>query len=431
MDEPLIQAPYRWAGDPFADDVIVAVIGLGQSWIQGGSKAPADPVCTPEPEHPGLALELDTRPRPTPGYTPRLVDLHERFGSRRERPLSGCADAIERGLLAMTGRARPLITITSARGGSTLKGGLIPNDGLTPGSFVYQWMLTQVGYVVDLVRPQGKRLIVVSIVAAHGETDAQLGQPGRGFAEGWSEVRRQAEADIRGLTGQSEAVLLHIYQTTGLNRRFKPATPPEGRHWIGDVAWWQLRITEFDPLCRCVGPVYWIERGEGDPVHAGNRSLRRIGLQFGRYVFEDIYGSGREALRIKEVAWVGPRRLRVEYGREIAVETDDRLVNVTALGIAKGYAIACAEGEDTPAITGFDRSDGQSRGFDLTLERAPRAPGARLLAASHPTGLGIGRDTSARTAVRSLQPLDRDPQDGFALHDWACVESVALPAADD
>jgi hypothetical protein len=410
-----------------ADDLVVAVVGLGQSWMQGGSKAPSDQVSTPEAEHPGFALELDTRPRPTPGYKPRLVDLRERAIVRRERPLSGCADAIERGLLGKTGARRALVMITSARGGSTLKGGMLPDDGLLPGSFVYQWMLTQVSYVQDLVRALGKRLVVTSIIAAHGETDAQLGQPGRPFAEDWSQVRRQAENDIRRTTGQAEPVLLHIYQTTGLNRRFRPATPPEGAHWMADVAWWQLRIGEIDPLCRCVGPVYWIERGEGDPVHASNRSLRRIGLQFGRYVYEDIFENGREPLRIERLSWAGPLRLRVAYGREIEVEADDAIINTTALGAAKGYALVDAEGEAGSAILRLERAPDQKRGFDLILERAAASPGGRLLAAWRPTGMGIGRDTSARTAVRSSQPFDHDPQDGFALHDWACVESVALP----
>ena len=422
------QPPTDWAaGGLLADDVVLCIVGLGQSWMQGGNRDRADPVATPRAEHPGHALQLNASPWPRPdNHAARVIDLHELESGdrRRERPISGCADAVERALLSRIGRRHPLLMITAARGGSTLAGGLIPDDGLLPGAMAYGWMLAQVGQAADLLRGQGKRLVVISIIAAHGETDAKLGTSGEAFAHGWQRVRREADDAIRHLTSQSRPVLLHSYQTTGLDRRSGQTdgcTAPR-------VAWWQLRLADIDPLCRCVGPVYWATAGPNDFVHVTNRSLRRVGLQFGRYVFDDVFGQGRRPLRAIDVAWADERRLRVTYEHEIVVESDDSRVNVSNLGPGGGYGLEYLRSDAPPRIVGIEVSDKDPRALDLFVDRpAPPAAGRLLVAARH-TGPGVGRDTGGRTAVRSRAPLDEDPQDGFILHDWACVEALDLPA---
>lgn len=414
----------RATGDLLADDVVLCILGLGQSWMQGGNRDRADPVATPRAEHPGYALQLNPS-SPRSDYTARLIDLHEQEGGdrMRERPISGCADAVERALLAKIGRRRPLLMITASRGGSTLAGGLIPDDGLLPGAMAYDWMLAQVGKAADLLHSQGKRLVVISIIAAHGESDAKVGNAGEAFAHGWRRVRREADVAIRHLTGQSRAVLLHTYQTAGLDRRSRQTdgcTAPQ-------VAWWQLRLADIDPLCRCIGPVYWTTAGPNDFVHVTNRSLRRVGLQFGRYVFDDVFGQGRRPLRARALAWVDECRLRVTYEHEIVVETDDSRVNISDLGPGGGYDIEYLQ-RDGPRIVAIEVSGKDPRRLDLILDRpAPPAAGRLLIGAKH-TGPGIGRDTGGRTAVRARAPLEEDPQDGFVLHDWACVEALDLPA---
>ena len=415
-----------WTAHPLlADDVVLAIVGLGQSWMQGGNRDRADPLATPVPEHPGHALQLNAPPRPQPGYVAQLENLHERAGGdrSRERPLSGCADAFERALLAKAGRRHPLLMITAARGGSTLAGGRVPDDGLLPGSMVFGWMLEQVGHAAHLVRAQGKRLVVMSILAAHGETDAQLNADGEAFAAGWRRIRREAEAAIVALTGQREAVFLHAYQTTGLDRR----SPQTHGCTTAQVAWWQLRMSDIDPLCRCVGPVYWTTAGLNDFIHVTNRSLRRVGLQFGRYVFDDVLGAGRPPLRVVDLAWADARRLRVTYTREIVVESDDVRVNVSRLGRGGGYDLEYLATEATPHIAALEISAARPRALDLVLDRpAPRTAGRLLIGARH-TAPGIGRDSGARTTVRSGAALDEDPQDGFVLYDWACIEALDLP----
>ncbi len=408
-----------------ADDVVLGIVGLGQSWMQGGNRDRADPVATPRAEHPGYALQLNPSPRPRPDYAARLMDLHELEGGDRlrERPLSGCADAVERALLAKIGRRRPLLMITASRGGSTLAGGLIPDDGLLPGAMAYDWMLAQVGHAAELLRGQGKRLVVISILAAHGETDAQLGTSGEVFAQGWRRVRREADEAIGQLTGQGRPIFLHTYQTTGLDRRSRQT---EGCT-AAQVAWWQLRLADIDPLCRCIGPVYWTTPGPGDFVHVTNRSLRRVGLQFGRYLFDDVFEQGRRPLRALDVAWAGERRLAVTYEREIVVESDDSRINVSNLGPGRGYGLEFPRSDPPPVIVATEVSDQNPRRLDLILDRPAPAAG-RLLVGAKPTGRGIGRDTGGRTAVRSRAPLEEDPQDGFVLHDWACVEALNLPA---
>ncbi|MGI8839809.1 MAG: hypothetical protein ACR2F8_03345 [Caulobacteraceae bacterium] len=411
--------------DLLADDVVLCIVGLGQSWMQGGNRDRADPLATPTAEHPGYALQLDASPRPRPDYTARLIDLHEWAGGdrQRERPLSGCADAVERALMDKVGRRIPLLMITAARGGSTLAGGLIPDDGLLPGAMVYDWMLAQVGQAARLLEGQGKRLAVVSIIAAHGETDAQLGTSGEAFAHGWRRVRREAGAAIGHLTGQRRPVLLHAYQTAGLDRR----SPQTDGCSTAKVAWAQLALADADPLCRCVGPVYWATAGPGDFAHVTNRSLRRVGLQFGRYVFDDVFGEGRRPLRVEGLAWADARRLRVSYEREIVVERDDARVNVSDLGPGGGYGLEYRDAPAPPRVTALTVSAGDPRVLELTLDRPLPPGGGRLLVAAHPTGPGVGRDTGGRTAVRSRAPLERDPQDAFELYDWACVEALDLP----
>ncbi|MDQ2765167.1 MAG: hypothetical protein M3Y22_17330, partial [Pseudomonadota bacterium] len=399
---------------------------LGQSWMQGGNRDRADPLATPSSEHPNFALQLNAPTRPQADYLPGLRDLHEKEGGdrTRERPLSGCADSFLRALLAHTGRRHPLLTITAARGGSTLAGGLIPDDGLLPGSMIYDWMLAQVGYAAELLKRQGKRLVVLSILAAHGETDAQLNAEGEAFAKGWRRIRREADAAIGALTGQKRPVLLHTYQTTGLNRRFRQSE----RCDAAQVAWWQLRIADADPLCRCVGPVYWTTAGADDLAHVTNRSLRRVGLQFGRYVFDDVFARPRRPLRIVGLLWIGPERLRVTYEREIVVEDDDRRVNVSSLGPGKGFELEFPKIEAKPRILGIEPSDANRCALELILDRPAPSNHGRLLVATRQTGPGIGRETGGRAAVRSREPLDQDPQDGFVLHDWACIEAMDLPA---
>lgn len=417
--------PTGWTTHPLlADDVVLAIVGLGQSWMQGGNRDRADPLATPVPEHPGHALQLNAPPRPHPDYAARLEDLHERAGGdrSRERPLSGCADAFERALLAAVGRRHPLLMIAAARGGSTLAGGLIPDDGLLPGSMVFGWMLQQVGHAAELVRAQGKKLVVLSILAAHGETDAQLNADGATFAAGWRRIRREADAAIAALTGQKEKVLLHTYQTTGLDRR----SPQDKGCTTAQVAWWQLRMSDIDPLCRCVGPVYWTTPGPGDFAHVTNRSLRRVGLQFGRYVFDDVFGAGRRPLRVVDLAWIGERRLRLAYERDIVVESDDARVNVSRLGPGKGYSLEYPATAATPAVVALEISAEHPDALDLVLDRPGPAIAGRLLIGAHHTGPGIGRDSGGRTAVRSRAALEKDLQDGFILYDWACVEAVDL-----
>jgi hypothetical protein len=407
------------------DDIVLCIVGLGQSWMQGGNRDPADPLATPLPEHPGYALQLDTPPLPRPGYTAAIKDLYEQeTGSRRrERPLSGCADAFERALVDELGRRHRLLMITAARGGSTLEGGRIPDDGLLPGSTVYGWMLEQVGQAARLVGGQGRRLVVISIIAAHGETDASSGGSGAVFAQGWRRLRRQAEEDIRRLTDQTEPILLHAYQTTGLDRR----SDQSAGCTTAQVAWSQLRMSDADPKCRCVGPVYWTASNPGDFVHVTNRSLRRVGLLFGRYIFDDVLGSGRRPLRIVDLAWVGEDRLRVTYPRDIVIEGDDSRINVSDLGPGRGYEVEWLKSGDAPGIVRVEGPPLLPRSLDLVFDRPARQGAGRLLVASRPTGRGVGRDVGGRAAVRSRTPLDKDPQDGFLLYDWACVEAVELP----
>jgi hypothetical protein len=412
-------------GDLLADDVVLCVLGLGQSWMQGGNRDRADPLATPRAEHPGFALQLDPALRPAAGQAPRLMDLHELEGGdrRRERPLSGCADAIERGLVARIGRPRPLLMISAARGGSTLAGGRIPQDGLLPGAMAYEWLLAQAAAAARLMESQGRRLVVISIIAAHGETDAALGTSGEAFGRGWRRIRREADAAIAGLTGQARPVLLHTYQTAGLDRR----SPQKEGCMAAQVAWSQLALADLDPLCRCVGPVYWTTPGPDDFVHVTNRSLRRVGLQFGRYVFDDVFGAGRRPLRAQTVAWAGERRLRVTYEREIAVESDDSRVNISRLGAGGGFDLEYLGAAAAPKIAAIEVRADDRRVLELVLDRPGPGGRGRLLVAARHSGPGVGRDAGGRTAVHSLAPLEVDPQDGCELYDWACGEALDLP----
>jgi hypothetical protein len=281
----------------------------------------------------------------------------------------------------------------------------------------------QVGEAARLIDSQGKRLVVMSIIAAHGETDASLGGNGEAFAQGWRAVRRRADEDIRRLTGQTEHVLLHTYQTAGLDRR----SDQSAGCTAAQIAWWQLRMSDVDPLCRCVGPVYWTVSNPDDFAHVTNRSLRRVGLQFGRYVFDDIFGGGRRPLRVVDVTWADERRLRVTYPRDIVIETDDSRVNISDLGPGMGYDVEWAGSDGAPRIARVETSATCSRSLDLVFDRPTPRRAGRLLIAARPTGRGVGRDVGGRTAVRSRAPLDEDPQDGFLLFDWACVEALELP----
>ena len=408
---------------PIDPDVLLTVIVLGQSWATGsnGDMDDFEPA-TPTPEHPGHALMFDAGAVPRGRKVSHFTDLHERvLSSMKESPCSGAADQIMRTCEKRFGQKPKMLFFSVGRGGTTVAGiGQTAEDGLLKGSVQHQETMRLVQAATKIAGEQGMRVRVLAICFAQGEADSGFKTPFRDYQRRVILLRQAYEADIRAISGQTEAVPLLTYQTNrGPTRVGIEPTIPQA----------QLHLSDIDPLIRCIGPVYSNEpenRPDRRATHLKAIGYRRIGQQFGRFIVDDVLGAGREPLRIVSCTFCGVGRIMVDYTRPIVLERDDTLVNVSDLG--PGLGLDVADGTSISyEIASVEVSQLNPARLDIRLSAHPRGKRPQLFVASRSTGgAGCGRFEGVRSGIRSLHAFDVDPKDGAQLYDWACSEAVDI-----
>ncbi len=407
-------------------DVINMVLVLGGAWALGANGDPNDTPATPQPEHPDHALMFNVGPVPRGRPVTKFVGLHERIqGSTRETPCSGVAAALMRRCQEEFGRKPQVVFVAVGVGGTTLSGAdQSDSHGLMRGSQQHNECHRLVLEAARVAAAQGRRLRVLAVCLAHGESD--IGQTSmENYRRGIVELRRTLDEDLRPVTNQTDSILMLTYQT---NR---------GSHRLGVlpvIPLAQLRAGEIDPLVQCVGPVYCND-GETHPsgrrsAHLTSRGYRHVGLQFGRYLFDHLAGRLLQPLRAIACRWGFGPTLELDYSDPIALELDNSVINLSDLG--PGLGIDFFDGSHTsPRIEAVLLSTESPSRLEIHLSHIPAGPTPRLFIASRLTGkFGCGRLEGARSGVRSREVLEIDPQDGQKIYKWACTEVVDVPPPD-
>ncbi len=407
---------------PDPGSTVFAVVVLGGAWANGANADPADAAVTDVPEHPRRALMFDAGLRPRGRDVQRFVDLRERGGGgAKETPCAGLADHIIRNTLARFGSAPTLLFFSVSKGGTSLSGaGQGAEDGLLRGSAQHREVLRLLGRARDIATGQKRRLEVAAICLLHGEMEAGRAGSASAYRRGLSNLQLQYDADVRGLTGQSEPVRLYLTQTNRGSVRFRAQ----------DLAMAQLNARFDNPYVQCVGPTYFAPaeaRPERAAIYLKAVGYRRVGQLFGRFLLDDLWGAQREPLRVEEAYRVGPKTIRLRYNRPVGLEEDDSRVNISDLG--PGLGVDFHDGTPwSPTVEGLRQVRDQDCELDVELSAPSQGYRKCLLIAGRTTGGGgVGNREGARSGIRSKEPFDIDPLDGAELFDWACSEQVGLP----
>jgi hypothetical protein len=407
---------------PLEADTDGLILVLGEASALGINRdTTGDASVTVSPEHPGHALMFDVGTAPNGRPVSIIRDLRERSSSTtKETPCGGLADQIMRGCEERFGRKPRIIFASVGRSGASLLGnGTQRDDGLLRGSDQHKEALRLVKAAHRVSVGAGRRLRVLALCLAHGETDARARLPQASYQRGLVLLRQAYDTDIRSVTGQADPIPLLTYQTNrGAARPGAPAA----------IALAQLAVSAVDPLIRCIGPIYDTDpeiSEERRPAFLRAASYRRIGQQFGRYILDDLWGRGREPLRVSDCVAVRSNLIHVKFNRPIALETDDTVVTLSSLG--PGLGIDLHDSGFRGQISGIEPIAGSATGIAITLS-GPLTPGrARLLIANRATGEpGFGRVAGPRSGIRSAEPYDFDPRDGTPLFEWACTEIVPV-----
>ncbi|MGX5832029.1 hypothetical protein [Mesorhizobium sp. 43Arga] len=419
----LVYHPETASHFDFDARVLNMIVVVGQSWALGGNNDEAgDAPCTTAPEHPGRALMFDAGSAPRGRRVSKLVDLFERAtGSTKETPCGGLADYFLRTCEARFGRKPTVVFASVGRGGTTLSGlNQGSADGLLRGSAQHLEVMRLVAKAVEFARADGKRVRMLAICLAHGESDAGRGTPGDSYQRGLILLRQQYDADIRHLTGQVDSVPMLTYQAN------RGASRPG---IIAESVWSQLRVAKAEPHIRCIGPVYHHDpesRSEGRSAHLKAIGYRRIGFQFGRYLLDDLFGPGLEPLRVCHVRLLRANVIGLEYSRAITLEQDDERVNISSLGAGIGIDVV-GTGWSSPAITSLAISARDDKLVEVHFSSPISQHGCRLFIAARITGTNCGRHEGARSGIRAKVPYYVDPHDNTEMYDWACSEIVDFP----
>jgi len=411
----------------FDPNVLNMVLVVGQSWALGGNNDEAgDGPATSAPEHPGHALMFDAGSAPRGRRISGLVDLFERAsGSTKETPCSGLANYMMSTCQERFGRKPTVVFAAVGRGGTTLSGaGQDAADGLLRGSPQHLEAMRLVTRAVELAAAKSQTVRVLAICLAHGESDAGRRTAAEVYSRGMILLRQHYEADIRKLTGQVDGIPMLAYQA---NR---------GASRLGQIAGSvkaQLDVTQLDAGIRCIGPVYNYEpevRSHVRVAHLKALGYRHIGMQFGRFLLDDLFGPGVEPLRVTAARWLRTDVVGLEYTHDIALEENDDRVNISNLGPGLGIEFARLSSR-SPAIESISVSARDPKLLEIKFSGSLARAGGQLFIAARFTGANnCGRHEGARSGIRSKQPYYTDPREGTELYDWACTQVVGIAALE-
>lgn len=398
--------------------VDIMIPHTGQS-LSIGSTVDASAVITSSAEHAGFALMPKGGVRTTGTFT-SYDDLVESSNgsSLKETACAGMADSILRRLNTNLGAKRRLITCAVGYGGQAYYGSTtIANGGLKRGSATYARLIAAIKSAAAVSSAAGKSLVVPAVVVIHGEEDYKLPTPNREYMRALSQWRMSLDTDIRAITGQPDAVRLYLSQPQ------RAQTTAVGVDLRTTQA--MLDAAAIDPGLVVTGPIYWGDDG-GDSSHPSARSYRRMGEQIGDVVAHDLFGAYWTPVRVQRAYWTSPTVIRIEYGRAMAIESDDSHVTISTLGAGKGVDFTDGSGSP-PTVTGIALALSNTA-IDVTLSAAPTGlrPQVFIAARTTTSSSQIGRVNGARSGIREAAAFDTDPSDGAALYHWACHEQIVI-----
>jgi hypothetical protein len=151
-----------------------------------------------------------------------------------------------------------------------------------------------------------------------------------------------------------------------------------------------------------------------------------MGEQIGDVIAHDLFGAYWTPVKVQRAYWTSSTVIRLEYGRAMAIESDDSKVTISTLGAGKGIDFTDGSGSP-PTVTGIALALSNTA-IDVTLSAAPTGPRPQVFIAARTTTSGsqIGRIDGARSGIREATSFDTDPSDSAALYHWACHEQITI-----
>lgn len=395
------------------------VLVLGDAWALGENQDPEDLPVTALPEHPEHALMFAAGAAPRDKLMGRFKPLTEKQSSwRRETPCSGLADVVMTECAIRFGSKPRMLFAAAGHPQAKLVAREAGAQGFGRGSDVHRSVMNIVSAAKHLAAAEGRKLQLLAFCFAQCRNDENLDGVSRPYWDALLKLRRHYDADCRTITCQSEPIpLLAAQSNRGAARLGKfPA-----------VAAAQLAATDVDPLVRCIGPAYQFdaERNvkDGQAWRLSSNSYRRLGRLFGRYLMDDVLGAGDRPLRAIAARWSGERRILLDYGRPLAIDTSGT-ISVAELG--DGLGIDFVDGPRPSArIVSVGINPIRPARLEIELDREPSGTAPRLYIAARSTGNAkVGRMDGPRSAIRMANPRDHDPRTGEPIYDWACSEVI-------
>jgi hypothetical protein len=288
------------------------------------------------------------------------------------------------------------------------------------GTPVYAEVLRLVQAAKGIAAAQGKTLVVEAILALHGEADYTLGTPEAQYLSDLLTLRQTATKDICAVTGQANPVKLLAYQT--LHGHVVPGVNPR-------IPMAQLAAMDADPLCTCIGPMYFVPEALGDSWHPSAIGYAQLGELFGKAIQSAVFERKFKPCRTTGVAWASTGSsptIAATYDRPVTIDVSGAIVS--PVGITPGMGFDFTDGSPTPpAITNVTMAPGDANTVQISLSRMPSGNAPQLFYACRTSNqYGYGNQTGARGLIRGTQSFMRSVT-GPLLYNWACVEVLALP----
>jgi hypothetical protein len=403
---------------PLRDDLMPMVLVLGDAWALGENGDPEDSIVTALPEHPEHALMFAAGPAPGEKLTGRFTSLQESQGlRRRETPCSGIADVVMSECASRFGAKPRMLFSAAGHPGAMLVSDDPSSQGFNRGSLAHSSALNLVSSAKHLAAAEGRELQVLAICFAQARNHEPSEGMSRRYWNALLKLRLHYEADLSAITGQSDPIplLLPQHGRGGTRVAKYPST-----------ALAQLEAADTDPLVRCIGPVYHLDpegSADGKGWRLTSDSYRRLGRQFGRFIMDDLLGPGLQPLRAISCRLAGPRKVHLNYARDLAIDTSS--VDVDALG--PGLGIDFVDGpKPTARIVSVKIPHDRPRRLEIELDSEPERPGSLYIAARSSGSGAVGRTTGPRSAIRAAEPALADPRSNRPIFDWACTEVVPI-----
>lgn len=262
------------------------IVGTGQSLSVGTSGVP---VLSRGPVLQNLKLSLggaepydaeDERLRLVPLYEP-IRELTKEYPGAYPRNIWGetphSAMAHQVSMLARAELGRDCVTVHSVVGESGQGITVIGRAAKPERSAGHAWAagLFEARAIARLAREQGKTYGVAAIVLTHGETDFDR----KGYAAELRELWEDYNADLSGITGQTQTIVLLLTQQCAV-----PEEP--GTTSASTLAAWRAASDGSGNIV-CVGPRYQY-RYAADHLHLTALSYARLGEKYGQVFFQHV-----------------------------------------------------------------------------------------------------------------------------------------------